>query len=285
MLIQSLRQLKDELQARMQGRWVQTPTRLRWKHRMWCRAGIILQHYGRYVPLTQLRERCGVSRDGSDAANLILAAQSYGLNGRGFKKGIKALEKITPPAILFWEFNHFLVFEGFIGDKIALNDPALGPRKVSLSDFETSYTGIVLTLTPGEDFIQDGQAPTVWPIVWRRLFTEPGGALFILLSGLMLILPQLVMPIFSQIYIDEVIGNGMENWLKPMLWAMALTISLQALLQYLQLSALNSGTRLASVAVSLSIRCWLPEPSTASYYQTSPSHAANANIAEFIGSV
>ena len=291
MLIQSLRQLKDELQARMQGRWVQTPTRLQMESTE-CGAaalGIILQHYGRYVPLTQLRERCGVSRDGSDAANLILAAQSYGLNGRGFKKGIKALEKITPPAILFWEFNHFLVFEGFIGDKIALNDPALGPRKVSLSDFETSYTGIVLTLTPGEDFIQDGQAPTVWPIVWRRLFTEPGGALFILLSGLMLILPQLVMPIFSQIYIDEVIGNGMENWLKPMLWAMALTISLQALLQYLQLLGTRTLERRLTRRFAVSFEhqmLALPERFYSQRYASDIASrmAANASIAEFIGS-
>ena len=291
MLIQSLRQLKDELQARMQGRWVQTPTRLQMESTE-CGAtalGIILQHHGRYVPLTQLRERCGVSRDGSDAANLILAAKSYGLNGRGFKKGIKALEKITPPAILFWEFNHFLVFEGFIGDKIALNDPALGPRKVSLSDFETSYTGIVLTLTPGEDFIQDGQAPTVWPIVWRRLFTEPGGALFILLSGLMLILPQLVMPIFSQIYIDEVIGNGMENWLKPMLWAMALTINLQALLQYLQLLGTRTLERRLTRRFAVSFEhqmLALPERFYSQRYASDIASrmAANASIAEFIGS-
>ena len=291
MLIQSLRQLKDELQAKMQGRWVQTPTRLQMESTE-CGAaalGIILQHYGRYVPLTQLRERCGVSRDGSDAANLILAAQSYGLIGRGFKKGIKALEKIHAPAILFWEFNHFLVFEGFIGDKIALNDPALGPRKVSLSDFETSYTGIVLTLTPGEDFIQDGQAPTVWPIVWRRLFTEPGGALFILLSGLMLILPQLVMPIFSQIYIDEVIGNGMENWLKPMLWAMALTISLQALLQYLQLLGTRTLERRLTRRFAVSFEhqmLALPERFYSQRYASDIASrmAANASIAEFIGS-
>ena len=148
MLIQSLQELKDEFQAKRQGNWSQTPTRLQMESTE-CGAaalGIILEYYGRYVPLTQLRERSGVSRDGSDAANLILAAKSYGLKGRGFKKGIKALRKITPPAILFWEFNHFLVFEGFIGDKIALNDPALGPRRLSLSEFESSYTGIVLLL-------------------------------------------------------------------------------------------------------------------------------------------
>ena len=288
--MQSLKQLKDEFNAKRQGRWSQTPTRLQMESTE-CGAaalGIILQYYGRYVPLTQLRERCGVSRDGSDAANLILAANSYGLKGRGFKKGIKALKKVTPPAILFWEFNHFLVFEGFIGDKIALNDPALGPRTVTFSEFETSYTGIVLTLTPSEEFVQEGQAPTVWPIVWRRLFTEPGGALFIMLSGLMLILPQLVIPIFSQIYIDEVIGNGMDNWLKPMLWAMALTISLQALLQYLQLFGTRTLERRLTRRFAVSFEHQMLALPERFYSQRDASDIAsrmecNSSIAEFIG--
>ena len=291
MIFNSLRQLINEVQAKIQGRWVQTPTRLQMESTE-CGAaslGIILQHYGRYIPLTQLRERCGVSRDGSDAANLILAAKSFGLSGKGFKKGIKALEKVNAPAILFWEFNHFLVFEGFVGDRIALNDPALGPRRVSLEEFEISYTGIVLTLSPDETFIREGHAPTVWPIVWRRLFTEPGGALFILLSGLLLILPQLVMPIFSQIYIDEVIGNGMANWLKPMLWAMALTICLQALLQYLQLLGTRSLERRLTRRFAVSFEhqmLALPERFYSQRYASdiATRMKSNGSIAEFIGS-
>ncbi len=196
---------------------------------------IILQHYGRYVPLAQLRELCGVSRDGSDAANLLLAARSLGLTAKGFKKGLTALEEVKPPVIVFWEFNHFLVFEGFKGDQIALNDPALGPRTVSREDFDRSYTGIALTFEPNEAFQRGGQAPSPWPIVLKRLRSEPFGALFITIAGLLLILPQLVMPIFAQIYLDEVIGNGMNQWLKPMLLAMALTIGVQAALRHLQL--------------------------------------------------
>ncbi len=223
--------------ANLISRRVVTPTRLQMENTE-CGAaslGIILQHFGRYVPLIQLRELCGVSRDGSDAANLVLAARSLGLTAKGFKKGLSALAKLKPPAILFWEFNHFLVFEGFVGDCVALNDPAMGPRTVSREDFDHSYTGIVLTFEPGADFQRGGKPPSVWPVVWRRLMSEPGGALFILLSGLLLILPQLVMPVFAQIYLDEVIGNNMDQWLKPMLWAMAMTIGLQVVLQHLQL--------------------------------------------------
>ncbi len=236
-LIQTVLPLWQALQARRRGRLVHTPTVLQLENTE-CGAAslsIVLQHHGRYVPLTQLRQLCGVSRDGSDAANLILAAQSLGFIAKGYKKGLAALAKVKPPAIVFWEFNHFLVFEGFVGDRVALNDPALGPRTVSLEEFDTSYTGITLVLEPGPAFERGGRAPSVWPIVWRRLGSEPLGVGFVLLAGLLLILPKLVMPIFAQIYMDDIIGNGLSSWLKPMLWAMALTIAAQALIQQLQL--------------------------------------------------
>lgn len=269
---------------------VRTPTVLQMENTE-CGAAslsIVLQHYGRYVPLTQLRELCGVSRDGSDAANLILAARSLGLDAKGFKKSIAALEKVKPPAILFWEFNHFLVFEGFRGDRVALNDPALGPRTVSREEFDRSYTGIVLTLEPGPEFQRGGRAPSPWPIVWRRLSSEPMGALFIAIAGLLLILPQLVMPVFAQIYLDEVIGNAMNHWLKPMLWAMALTIGLQVVLQHLQLVGTRSLEKRLTRRFAIGFEHQILALPERFYSQRHASDIAsrmgiNANIAEFIG--
>lgn len=269
---------------------VRTPTVLQMENTE-CGAAslsIVLQHYGRYVPLTQLRELCGVSRDGSDAANLILAARSLGLDAKGFKKSIAALENVKPPAILFWEFNHFLVFEGFRGDRVALNDPALGPRTVSREQFDRSYTGIVLTMEPGPEFQRGGRAPSPWPIVWRRLSSEPMGALFIAIAGLLLILPQLVMPVFAQIYLDEVIGNAMNHWLKPMLWAMALTIGLQVVLQHLQLVGTRSLEKRLTRRFAIGFEHQILALPERFYSQRHASDIAsrmgiNANIAEFIG--
>ena len=220
---------------------VKTPTVLQMENTECAAASLsmILQYHGKYVPLAQLRKICGVSRDGSDAANLVQAAISLGLKAKGFKKGVDALRKLKPPAILFWEFNHFLVFEGFIGKNVALNDPALGARIVTEEEFDTSYTGITITFEPDKGFIKGGSAPSVWPIVFKRSFSESRGTLFVIVCGLLLVLPQLIMPVYAQIYIDEVINNGINSWLKPMLIAMAITIGIQAILQNLQLN----GTR------------------------------------------
>ena len=269
---------------------VRTPTVLQMENTE-CGAAslsIVLQHYGRYVPLTQLRELCGVSRDGTDAANLVLAARSFGLDAKGFQKGLDALEQLKPPAILFWEFNHFLVFEGFRGKSVALNDPALGPRTVSREDFDRSYTGIVLTMEPGPGFQRGGRAPSVWPIVLRRMASEPMGVAFILLAGLLLILPQLVMPVFAQIYLDEVIGNAMGNWLKPMLWAMALTIALQVMLQHLQLVGTRSLEKRLTRRFATGFEHHILSLPEKFYSQRHASDIAgrmgiNISIAEFIG--
>lgn len=124
--------------------------------------GIILSYYSRIVPLAELRRDCGISRDGSNAFNIVKAARNYGLNAKGLKKSLESLKTLTPPYIVFWNFNHFLVVEGFAKNHVYLNDPATGRRTVSIEEFDRAYTGVVLMMQPGEEFQTGGQKTNIF---------------------------------------------------------------------------------------------------------------------------
>src|SRR5262245_61341799 len=130
---------------------------------------MVLAHHGRHVPLEQMRVDCGVSRDGSKASGLLRAARAHGLVARGFKKEPRELADLPMPAIVFVNFNHFVVLEGFRDGRAYVNDPARGRRRLDAAEFDQAFTGVVLTFERGPEFAPGGQAPSVMRSLRRYL--------------------------------------------------------------------------------------------------------------------
>ena len=196
--------------------------------------GIILGYYGRIVPLEKLRQECGVSRDGSKASNMTKAARRYGMVAQGFRKELDELYKLKMPVIIFWNFNHFVVFEGIKGGRAYLNDPAVGPRSVTMEEFDDSFTGVVLDIRPGPEFKPGGVKRGILPALIPRLRHSKQAVAFVFLAGLFFVLPGLVIPTFSKIFIDQYIVGGKEYWIRPLLIGMAITVPVMGVLTWLQ---------------------------------------------------
>ncbi len=196
--------------------------------------GIILSYYNLIVPLTELRQECGVSRDGSKASNVLKAARRYGMKAKGYKKQLDSLQEIKPPYIVFWNFNHFLVVEGFVKNKVYLNDPGTGPRTVSLQEFDEAYTGVVLALEPDETFQKGGRKPSLILALTDRLKGSVAAIIYCIFAGFLLVIPGLIIPVFNQIFVDNILIEQRTEWLRPLLFAMGITVFLQMTLSFLQ---------------------------------------------------
>lgn len=208
--------------------------------------GIIMGYFKKYVPLEELRVACGVSRDGSKASNVVKAARSYGMEARGYRSDIEDLLAMEMPVIIHWDFQHFLVLEGFKGKRVFLNDPAQGPRTVTMEDLRRSFTGIVLKIKPTPSFTQSGYKPNLFRSLKKRMLGLQEYLLFIFILGLFLLIPGMIVPAFTRIFIDDLLLAGREEWLFPLLLAMLSTAGIQMILVWLrERYLLEQETRLA----------------------------------------
>ena len=189
---------------------------------------MIMAYYRKWVPLEQVRVDCGVSRDGSNMKNIYLAAKSYGMDVHGYTMELDALKaKATYPCIIHWNFNHFVVLDGFRGGKAVLNDPARGLVKVSMEEFDRSFTGIVMTFSPGEGFKPGGKRKSTVEFARRRLKGAAPAVVFVVLTTVIASVFSVVNPAMSRVFYDRLLTGRAPDWLRPFILVMLVLMVFQ----------------------------------------------------------
>ena len=183
---------------------------------------MILAYYGKWIPLEQIRSDCGVSRDGSNARNVLKAARHYGLEAKGFRYEPEALkENGTFPCIIHWNFNHFVVLNGFRGNKAYINDPARGLCAIPMDKFDEAFTGICLRFEPTEEFTPSGKPKSMMSFAAKRLKGSGVAMAFSILTSVIAALMGLISPGFSRVFLDRLLTGQNPDWLMPFLLLLA----------------------------------------------------------------
>lgn len=196
---------------------------------------MILAYYGKWIPLEQVRADCGVSRDGSNAKNVLKAARSYGLTAKGYRYEPEDLKKNGKfPCIIHWNFNHFVVLDGFKGNKAYLNDPAKGSYSVPMETFDKSFTGICLMFEPSESFEPGGKPKSVLSFAKKRLKGAGAAIAFVVLTTVISSLIGIINPAFSRIFLDRLLTGENPEWFMTFLFAFAGMGAVQLIVQWIQ---------------------------------------------------
>ena len=213
---------------------------------------MILAYYGKWIPLEQVRFDCGVSRDGSNAKNILKAARRYGLEAKGYRYEPEQLkEKGKFPCIIHWNFNHFVVLCGFKGNKAVINDPAKGTYSVSMEQFDRSFTGVCLMMEPSENFKPEGKRKSVLEFVKKKLKGTGSAFALVVITTIISSLIGIITPGFSNVFADHLLSGTNPEWFMPFMWGITGLSLIQIIVQLIQATySLKVNGKIAIVANS-----------------------------------
>ncbi len=194
-----------------------------------------MAYYGKWVPLEQVRKDCGVSRDGSKASNILKAARNYGFKAKGYRIELKELKSNTPkPCIIFWEFNHYIVLNGFRGNKVYVNDPARGNFSMPVDEFDKGYTGIVLAIEPGDDFMPSGKPKSIMGFARNRLRGAESAMIFVMITTAITSLIGIITAGFSRVFLDDLLTGEQPQWFIPFMTGLGIITLLSLVTAWIQ---------------------------------------------------
>ena len=210
---------------------------------------MIMAFHGKWVSLEKVRTDCGVSRDGSNAQNLLRAARAYGMKASGYRLEVENVKQIEYPVIIHWNFNHFVVLNGFKKKHAVLNDPARGTVEVTMEEFDKSFTGITLVFSKTERFVADGRPRSIATFAQSRLKGTLVPFVFVILTGILTAVAGVITPVFSRIFMDRILTQANSDWLYPFILAMIGLLAFQLIVSVINtLYMLKIRGKLAIVA-------------------------------------
>lgn len=196
---------------------------------------MILAYYKKWIPLEMVRKDCGVSRDGSTAKNIVLAARNYGLEVKAFRYSLEGIkEKATFPCIIHWNFNHFVVLNGFTKKYAVINDPARGMVKVPMDAFDRAFTGICIQFKPGEQFEPSGKQKSILAFARKRLVGTQTAMAFVILTTIIAELFCVINPAFARIFLDRLLTHKNPDWVVPFFCILAGLSLIQIIVEWIQ---------------------------------------------------
>ena len=172
---------------------------------------MILAYYGKWLPLEQVREACSVSRDGSSMKNILLAAKTYGLEPSAYKVSAENLSGMEP-AIIHWNFEHFVVFKGMRKGKAYLNDPGIGPVEIPMDEFRRSFTGVAMTFELTDHFQPSGHPTSIFSYIKHNLSGANEAFWLTFIFTLLLAVVTLTLPLLTRVFFDEILSGRNAQW-------------------------------------------------------------------------
>jgi NHLM bacteriocin system ABC transporter peptidase/ATP-binding protein len=196
---------------------------------------MIMAYYGKWVPLEQVRLDCGVSRDGSKAKNIYLAAENYGFEVKAYRASPESVKENGKfPCIIHWNMNHFVVLNGFRGNHVYINDPARGTVKISWDEFDKAFTGIVLEPVPSPDFKPGGKRKSTLDFAAKRLAGTGAAVVFVMLTTAISYLFGIADSVTSRIFIDRLLTGINKDWVNPFMLIMILLAAINLTVSWVQ---------------------------------------------------
>jgi ATP-binding cassette subfamily B protein len=174
---------------------------------------MLLSYYGRKTSVSEVRMQCGVGRDGLSALGIVKAARSYGMRVKALSLQHNDFSRVRLPAIIHWQFKHFVVLEKWTPDYVVVVDPAGGRRRLTAQEFDASFTGVVITMEPGAHFQRKASAAPLSISIYVRQFIRqaPGSFAQVVGASVVLQLFGLILPLLTKVVVDDILPFKLNN--------------------------------------------------------------------------